>query len=131
MDILNQQCETKLCERCAKRCRTVAKKNPNAQIFVLGTTETGRLCTECVVTHMIRVFDLGPSSSLGKERMNELFPDCLRAPHIQEQMQRIIRVAASSYGSEMLPDAVDWDEVIANWHLPFAEETKPAKKKKK
>jgi hypothetical protein len=137
---------TKQCERCAKRCRVVDKKNPNANYFVRGDMKTGRFCAECLIVDFFKNFDLGPSSALGAEyfdhslpqpewrsevgdKYQRFNPEWLRLPHIQEQLRRIIEVAAAKHGAELSFDEVDWDEVIANWHLPFPKKGRGRKKK--
>ncbi len=120
-----QQTESKNCERCAKRCRVAPVSNPNAQVFRRGDMKTGRFCAECLIVDFFKNFDLGPSSALGKSYFDSFNPECLRLPHIQAQLARIIVTAQTQYGSELDVSEIDWEEVIANWHLPF-----PGKKKR-
>ena len=137
--------QTKQCVRCAKRCHVVDNRNPNANVFVKGTMETGRFCTECLVVDFFKNFELGPASALGAHyfdpslpqpeydegRPDKRFdPEMLRAPHIQQQMFAIIAAAQKQYGAELTFEEIDWDEVIANWHLPFPEKPKRGRKKK-
>lgn len=125
--------QTKNCIRCGIRCKTVPKRNPNAGMFVKGDMRTGRFCANCLVVDFFKNCDTGPSSSMGDwyfddtkpipdwERgpIKRFDPECLRLPHIQEQWTRIVMAAQQSYGAELTPEEIDWDEVIANWHLPF------------
>lgn len=135
--------ETKPCERCAKRCLVANKKNPHANVFVKGDMKTGRFCAECLIVDFFKNFDLGPGSAMGFEYFDHSLPqpewrkgvgdkdqrfdpECLRAPHVQDCMRRILEAAKSQHNAELNFDEIDWDEVIANWHLPF-----PGKKKKR
>lgn len=126
---MSQQYQIRNCIRCAKRCRAVAKKNPDAQVFVKGTVETGRLCADCLVVDFFKNFDLGILSSLGPDFVERFDPEGLRLPHIQEQFTAIIMAARKQYGAELTPEEIDWDEVIANWHLPFPEKPKRGRRK--
>lgn len=134
----------KSCIRCAKRCRVVPKANPNASIFVMGDMKTGKYCAECLVVDFFKNFDIGPSSAMGKEYFDHSLPqpewrketgdpdrrfdpECLRLPHVQEQFAAIVEVAKQTCNAELNTGDFDWDEVIANWHLPFPQ--KPNKRK--
>jgi len=64
------------------------------------------------MTWFIKESDLGPTATLGAEEVAKLFPDCLRLPHIQEQMNKI-----ASFGDAPVNE-VDWEIVIENWELP-------------
>lgn len=120
----------KNCERCGKRCQAVEKRNADASIFVRGDAETGKWCAECLVVHFFKEFDLGPISSVGIEQIEAIAPECFRLPHIREAFERVIAVAKSHYGAELVTDDFDWDEVIANWHLPFPKTGKGRRKRK-
>jgi hypothetical protein len=130
---------TKNCIRCGIRCRVVAAKNPDASLFVKGTMKTGRFCANCLMVDFLVNCDTGPRLETvkppywdnlpNKPPWKGFDPECLRAPHIQDQMMTIIAVAQKQYGAELTIIEVDWDEVIANWHLPFPEN--PAKGRKK
>lgn len=98
------------CVRCSKRCRVAAKRNPNAELFVKGTKETGRYCADCLVVDFLKNSEDDPAG--------------FRLPHMQQQMVAIILAARKEHGAELTPEEVDWDEVIANWHLPFPEKPK-------
>lgn len=126
----------KNCARCGVRCRTVDKSNPMANYFVKGDARSGKFCANCLIVDFFKNFDLGPSSALGKEFFDSSLPqpkyrkelgdedprfdpESLRLPHIQAQLTNIILVAHRERGAELDPAEIDWDEVIANWHLPF------------
>jgi hypothetical protein len=132
-----------LCTRCSKRCRAAEKVNPTATLFVKGTAKTGRYCAECLIVDFLRNCDTGPASALGmhffdpslpqpeyqkerREKDRRFDPESLRFPHVQAHMTAIIVAAQRQYGGELTPEEIDWDEVIANWHLPF-----PQKKRKR
>lgn len=129
---------TKNCERCGIRCRVVATRNEDANLFVKGTTRTGKFCANCVVTDFLVNCDTGPLVQTAKPAYWDNLPnrppwkgfdpECLRLPHVQEQMMTIIAAARKQYGAELTIIEVDWDEVIANWHLPFPEKAKGKRK---
>lgn len=121
----------KNCVRCAKRCRVVDKANPNAQLFVKGDMKTGRFCTECLIVDFFKNFDYGgyPLMEMLDRKDKPFDPECFRLPHVQDQFGAIVVAAQKQFGAELSPEEIDWDEVIANWHLPFPE--KPGRKKKR
>ena len=101
-------------------------------MFIKGTLKTGKFCNNCAVVDFFKNMDTGPSSGLGKEYFDHSLPqpewrkevgdkdkrfdpESLRLPHIQEHMLRILVVSRG----ELPFEDIDWDEVIANWHLPF------------
>lgn len=113
----------KCCERCGRPCR-VAECESTADYMRRGTATTGKYCANCLMTFFVKHFDMGPAATLGAEEVEKLFPDCLRMPHIQEQMNCI-----ASFGDAPVGE-VDWETVIANWALPFTDDG-PKKRKKK
>lgn len=138
------QQQVKRCVRCGIRCRVVEKANRQAEVFVRGDAETGLFCANCLVVDFFLNFDLGPISALDESFFRKpdtlpdcreelahykpIFnPDCLRLPHIQEQFGRIVAAASAQHGAELSAEEIDWDAVIANWHLPFP--VKPKRKK--
>lgn len=135
----------KNCIRCQKRCRVVAKVNPNANLFVRGDAKTGKYCVECLIVDFFKNCEHGPSSAMGKEyfdhsapwpewrkevgdKEKRFDPETLRDPTVQQQFNAIILAAQREHNAELAPGEFDWDEVIANWHLPFPE--KKGKKKR-
>jgi hypothetical protein len=53
------------------------------------------------------------------------FPKALLLPHIQAQFTEVLRAGFA----QVPPEAIDWLEVVANWHLPFDPKTiKPRKR---
>lgn len=136
----------KMCTRCAKPCRVAAKVNPNADLFVKGTMETGKFCAECLVTDFLQNFEYGGQNAFNYQfvpagrpcprhydgqdwETRKIFdPEGLRLPHMQEQFASIVITAQKQFGAELTPEEFDWDEVIANWHLPFPE--KPTRGKR-
>ena len=48
-------------------------------------------------------------------------PECLRLPHVQKQMMAVFVAAQEHHGAELDHSEIDWDEVIANWPLPFSQ----------
>ena len=129
------------CVRCSKRCRVASKVNPRASLFVKGTAQTGRFCAECVFVDFLRNCDIGPATALGEHYFDphkpqpeyergkpdrRFDPETLRLPHVQSQIRAIVEAAARQYGAELTFAEIDWDEVIANWSLPF-----PARKQRR
>jgi hypothetical protein len=111
------------CTRCGIRCQAVDKRNQKAQVFVKGDVLTGRFCVNCLVVDFFKNFELGPVID------DKFDPECLRLPHIQQQFAAIVVAAKSSYGAELTSGEIDWDEVIANWNLPFRDKPKRGRKK--
>lgn len=145
MDKVAETPNIKNCERCAKRCRAVAKVNPKANIFVKGDMKTGRYCVECLIVDFFKNYEMGPAGALGLEFFDHSLPqpewrkdvgdpdrrfapESLRLPHIQKQMTAVIVAAQSHHGAELDPSEIDWDEVITNWHLPFPSKGRRRKK---
>ncbi len=133
------------CVRCSKRCRVVSKVNPSANLFVKGTVQTGRFCAECVFVDFLRNCEIGPATALGEhyfdphkpqpgyeegEPDRRFDPETLRLPHVQSQIRAIVEAAARQYGAELTFKEIDWDEVIANWALPFPEKKQRRRKKR-
>jgi hypothetical protein len=137
----------KNCVRCNIRCRVAAERNREADLFVHGTARTGLFCANCLVVDFFKNCDIGPSSSLGKHHFDRSLPqpeyekdrgqpdrrfdpECLRLPHVQTQFRAILAAAQVEYGAELTPGEIDWDEVVANWDLPFPEKPRRAKRRK-
>jgi hypothetical protein len=117
----NQPQATKQCVRCGKRCRVADKRNPNAQLFVKGDIKTGMFCAECLVVDFLRNCERGPQvDELAKLSGKKQFdPQVFRLEHVQQQFATIVAAAHARFGAELVQGEFDWDEVIANWHLPF------------
>lgn len=147
-ELFKEPQQFKNCIRCAKRCRVEGNKDPNASIFVKGDMKTGKFCAECLIVDFFKNFAIGPSSALGKEYFDHALPQpewrkevgdkdkrfdpaSLREPHVQEHMLAIIQTAARVHGAQLTFEEIDWDEVIANWHLPFPEKPKGRGKRKR
>ena len=97
------------CRRCGVRCQAGIPTRPNSRPFRRATQG---LCANCVVTVFFRGDEEG---CLGFALPADFDPHGLRAPHIQDQFQRIL----NSGGSELTADEIDWGTVIANWGLPL------------
>ncbi len=123
----------KNCERCGVRCRA-GVPGVNATIFVYGDIKNGRWCVNCLIVDFFKNYSHGPSSGMGKEYFDPSLPQpewrkevgdpdkrfdltCLREPETQERFNKILLACYADVKIE----EIDWDEVIANWHLPFPE----------
>jgi hypothetical protein len=102
----------KNCSRCGRKCRC-AEKESTAKYMRRGTVASGEFCANCLMTHFLKNFDLGPRQAMGADEFDKTFPDALRLPHIQEQMNKI-----ASFGDGPAGE-VDWEVVVAQWHLEF------------
>jgi hypothetical protein len=126
----------KNCVRCNIRCRVAARVNPHANLFVKGDARTGKFCVNCLVVDFFKNCEHGPASAMGKEYFDHSLPqpewrkevgdsdrrfdpECLRDPAVQQQFAAIVAAARREYGAELVAEEIDWDEVVANWHLPF------------
>jgi hypothetical protein len=111
------------CERCGKRCRAAKSEKPEARPFRKAERGT---CLECCVAGLFQQPTNGDEAlptALAMAVKNGSKPEDLRLPHLQQQFERLMRVGQS----EAEFGQIDWDEVIANWHLPFPPE--PARKR--
>lgn len=102
------------CSRCAGRCIVAPTRNENARLMRHGN-ETG-WCAMCGITNFLQ------NCAVVSELLKQQGAECLRLPHVQAQMARVLLAG----GSDIRPEQIDWDEVIANWNLPF---DKPKNKK--
>ncbi len=112
------------CQRCHIPCHT-GKPDPEARLLQLSEGPKG-LCVNCAVTQFFKDEKYGVSLEQ-LLRGTEVEKDVTRAlllPHIQEQFTAILRVGCA----QVVPEQIDWLEVVANWDLPFDRKTiKPRK----
>jgi hypothetical protein len=109
-----------LCQRCAKRCRA-GKGRADSRPF--RKAERG-MCLECCVCALFQRptdGDAALPTALAMAVERGFKPEDLRLPHIQETFARLLNVGKS----EATMEEIDWDEVIANWPLPFPGDKKP------
>ena len=104
------------CPRCNKRCLATETTRPDAR--PLRKALKG-MCLECCVSALFQ--DIG-ENGMGHALPPDFDPNGLRLPHIQRQFARVLEVGMS----EANMDEIDWDEVIANWELPFPGKIKTA-----
>ena len=104
------------CARCAVRLQRTAG-NPEARLLKRTTDDYG-FCVNCAITEWLKSL---PIVSERPKKMRPLDPRCFRFPHVQDQMARLLAVGHADAN----PEEIDWDEVIANWELPF-----PTRKKR-
>ncbi len=100
------------CQRCNKRCIGMKSQRPEARPFKHALQG---LCTECIVSQFFQNADNEEGIGFALASAENFTPEGLRLPHIQEQFRRVLEVGMS----ELIFDEIDWDEVIANWDLPF------------
>lgn len=80
--------ETKLCERCGKRCRTVSARNLNAQGFVRGdvfeceSLTTGQVSMECI------------APAFGEQPLAHVV--CANGMDVTDAVQQLVRDAHSA-----------------------------------
>lgn len=133
------------CERCGIRCRVNGPGNQDARLLRLASEARG-YCVNCAVAEWFQSQDMlmellsrPRCQTCGGHRDAKLYgerkctcekpkiataQEMLRLPHVQALFARIL-VAGHA---DVNPAQIDWDEVIANWHLPFA---KPKRKRRK
>ncbi len=102
------------CERCAKRCRAGSGR---ADSRPFRKAQRG-MCLECCVAGLLQRPTDGDEvlpTALAMAMKNGFTPEHLRLPHIQEAFARLMQAG----NSEARFEEIDWDEVIANWNLPF------------
>lgn len=98
------------CPRCQKRC--LAGPDGNQEARPLRRARKG-MCLECCVSGIFQSNSM--ERGIGFALPKNFDPEGLRLPHIQEQFSRVLQVGMSEANLE----DIDWDEVIANWGLPF------------
>jgi hypothetical protein len=94
------------CKRCGAPCAVAEMRNADARFLRHAKVPEG-YCASCAVTEWLFVMGLRETSIPN--------PAVLRLPHVQEQMAVILRNAHA----DMVPAEIDWEQVIANWNLPF------------
>ncbi|MCE2968028.1 MAG: hypothetical protein ACK55O_14355 [Phycisphaerales bacterium] len=109
------------CDRCAVRCRIAATSNDQARL--LKHAKDRGFCPNCAITAWLRRFIESPhmKAALACNPSGEKPPECFRLPHLQEQIGRVLAAGQADLPAE----ALDWDEIIANWDLPFPGQIEP------
>lgn len=108
------------CNRCNVRLQIATERVEDARPIRKSLTARG-YCPNCAITELIKgteplcdlVSDKPPLRGPPHAGMGH-FPEAFRLPHIQEQFERVLRA-----GNCEAVGQIDWDEVIANWELPF------------
>jgi hypothetical protein len=67
-------------------------------------------CATCAMTAFLKDPEF-PMAGILAERG----PGILLAPHVREQMARLMEVGQS----EAAPSEIDWERLVANWELPL------------
>lgn len=111
------------CERCGIRCRVHGPGNQDARLLRLSTEARG-YCVNCAVAEWFQKQDM-LMDLLSSSRCQTSVQDMLRLPHVQELFAQILATGHA----DVDPAQIDWDEVIANWHLPFGK--KPKRKRRR
>ena len=105
------------CNRCHVRLRT-GTPDPKARLLRISDTAKG-FCLNCAVTDWFK------TTTTVAEILERDGIDGLRLPHIRKQFLAVCRVGKA----QVDPKQIDWDEVIANWELPFPRERRKARRK--
>lgn len=136
------------CQRCAVRCRVRGTQTADARLLRYALTPEG-LCVNCAMTEWLQTTDGikeqlanrkcrrcgGLQTSLGyfDRQCRCAQPDIpgvgeiLRLPHIQALFRQLMAVGRA----DAQPDEIDWDEVIANWDLPWPPKARRRRGKKR
>lgn len=116
MDMNTNAGQRRSCLRCAKPCMIAPTRNESARMAV-EARDRG-VCAECIVTGMLKGLT-GTDENRRDDRRAACFPsftrDSLRLPHVQEAVRSVV----SASGSSLPVDAIDFEEIIANWDLPL------------
>lgn len=100
------------CERCGATCRVEPLKSSKAKM--LRHSNKG-LCVNCAVHDWLR--NTYPINM----QLAESGPGILVHPQMRELFADIMRTA----GSDASSDEINWNLIIENWDLPFADKVKP------
>jgi len=103
------------CQRCGAPCKVDPLAGSKAKMLRRDKVPQG-LCVNCAVHDFLR--NTYPVNLL----LAQSGPRGLALPHIQQQFAGIMK----SRCSDALPDEIDWQRIIANWDLPFANKLKPS-----
>lgn len=101
------------CSRCGARCKVDPLAGSKAKMLKRGKSPKG-LCVNCAVHDFLR--NTYPVNLL----LAQSGPQGLALSHIQEQFTGIMK----SRCSDAVPDEIDWQAIIDNWELPFANKLK-------
>ncbi len=115
------------CSRCGVPCRLGPPGLDGPEILILPVKSTaagGGVCPSCHATAVLKMPNFPPADLL-RQMLKEQRIAALRMPHIQAAFAMAIR--AQPKGDQLPAAAIDWEKVIANWHLPHAAGTFPAR----
>ncbi len=95
------------CNRCKVPCKVAPahERNPEARFVRLAKAPKG-LCLECAVAEFFLAYEL---------RRNITDPKVLLSADIQRQFAAVLKAGFS----DAARDAINWQRVVDNWHLPF------------
>lgn len=136
------------CSRCGVPLRVGGGPDPKARLLRLSATPEG-YCLECAVTEWMFLtppicFLFGKGDAVDPREAEycrkqgwdkeldgpdspKRGPQVLLLPHVRESVRRLF-VAGHAQASEA---AINWNKVIENWELPFADHDKAAKRRKR
>ena len=103
------------CKRCAVRCRIGGPANPDARMLRFAKEGHG-LCVNCAVHDFLR--NCYPANMM----MAKSGPAALLLEHVQEVFAGIMKAAMA----DATPPEIDWQLIVDNWDLPFADKVKPS-----
>lgn len=101
------------CKRCAVQCRIGGPANPDAKMLRFSIEGHG-LCVNCAVHDFLR--NCYPINMM----LARSGPAGLLLEHIQKQFAGIMKVAMA----DATPPEIDWQLIVDNWDLPFADKVK-------
>jgi hypothetical protein len=93
------------CQRCGDLGRAEHSSKPSARPFRKSLRGN---CAACIVVLFFKSED-----GVGFALPENFDPEGLRLPHLRQQFARMLAVG----NSELTPDQVNWDAVIAKWNL--------------
>ena len=104
--------QTTNCDRCNVRLQIATERNGDGKPIRRSLTERG-YCPNCAVTEFI--LGTEPLKTVVTRDRADQFPEAFRLEHVQVQFRTMLEAG----GAGEVVAQLDWDEVIANWALPF------------
>lgn len=101
------------CKRCDVACRIGGPANPDAKMLLFAKEGHG-LCANCAVHDFLR--NCYPINMM----LARSGPAGLLLEHIQKRFYEVMKVAMA----DATPPEIDWQLIVDNWDLPFADKVK-------